>query len=1384
MIVATGSTPSIGDRSVQERSVRSSSSRSSSRNSTTMMRNHAASSNDSVSSRRSRSSWTSRHSRRSRKIDKSTEHIGQLATTEETKEITITKTETISAVAVISMTTSHDGPPAAASSSDPSEGIVSVASMASHKSSSSDARSFARGNLYGHATENNPSQLVPEEEVEEKEEEVAEEISMINKPTKETEKEHEQQPTKRDESAGHNSSDTVKSIASSIKLPVTSIEPVAIESLPWTDDDKKFLLQQVAFWKNCLLEDENRLPKEDVRDILKSLYSFLRLEQATRGDRLLREISYKIQNMKGLDLHRLIELMEDQRKAGDTMADKDVILLTGAVGSGKTTTLHFLAGTQFEEKEVDGFLHLEPVSVKDARIEGYTTSCGRYPMTKVLQAVPVHFKHGNTDELVVICDVPGIGSVSTVEEELAFHYGMGPAIDRARRVKPVVVLNEELMGACFSNLPDALRLMKQEMSIKSPRDLKPVDYVFTHYEERHRTRLHQQFASLQSNGGLRYRNDQTVLFEELVNDVIAKTTPDAKLIMPLDDDPHDLLRSLWKESFVEDPQGVYCQDLPTDSALKQLYVQLQITLEEVKTALSREAYGSALDLIVLLGKVSIWFPQGKQTAQLAKEAACRQVNTIWEWMAKEIVDCHYVQVLARMDQLDGFGVIFPDAQSCSKRGNELLWESMVAPMEEHDYVLTMERICKLSGLSERYTPASQCVKRALRLLRKKISSSIEEGNFKGALALLIPLSSLSDTVPEADECAKNILLGLKQSMETCIAIEKDYPIALDLISRISSLKLLYPQVTEIAECGMSLCRRMLESSIVQADYDSALFLVQHMQRLQTEFPQAGEIAEYGLGIFSTAIEVLIEREDYKKAILLMQQISEEVLGSEDLMLKGISQIRVMLEAAIKNERFKSALETIYKVNILAKTVPEAYACIEHGFTSIQASIMNLIEGHKYENAIQLMELLSTGDNRLPLAKECTRVGIELLEVNIMDFIESHKYEDAIQLMELLSAGDNRIPLAKECTRVGIEVLKKNVSKAIEKKNYSPALDMIQQLSGNGHKIPGVGECSRRGLEQLSEAAQKAISDRDYATAIEIINNLGELTQTIPESKHIALLSLQAIVGHITELRQNVEKTVEEVAATRDLKVFVAMLLKLKSQMDKVNKSEPLRKLSVQLHYKKNFRAEESEASGGGAVLFVPQLYTSQAFCSDQIELLAGGVRDKLPAFDVNDACMETLIRSRKVLLSGMIRLKATHKILQHCPGGEKASLVYTNTFGAFHALLETVLAVAEDSFKPPIDMRVFELQAWFLSVLIKGFIKDKIDVGSDERKQMEELESRRRVLMLHFEVKMTEAIELLSEPDFVVAEETSEVVVEPLKSIGLVIAEETNEEVGGAKKER
>ena len=231
---------------------------------------------------------------------------------------------------------------------------------------------------------------------------------------------------------------------------------------------------------------------------------------------LLAEAIPKLLNIvQPVDLEMLIDLMKKSHQAGDTMESKDVVLLLGSAGSGKTTTLHYLAGTSFAEVEVDGFFHLQPTSFVDPSVAGYKTSCSRDAVTKTIQTAQVNM--GGVD--IVICDTPGFGEHEGVEEDIANGLGIVRALHRAKNVRPLLVLSREGMGDRFSafseTLTSATRLIGNAESAELL--LAPFNYVFTKYEKRHRTSMCRQFILIKKRP--RADDEENPMFQSFVDDV-------------------------------------------------------------------------------------------------------------------------------------------------------------------------------------------------------------------------------------------------------------------------------------------------------------------------------------------------------------------------------------------------------------------------------------------------------------------------------------------------------------------------------------------------------------------------------------------------------------------------------------------------------------------------------------------------------------------------------------------------------------------------------------------------------------------------------------------------------------------------------------------------
>jgi len=399
--------------------------------------------------------------------------------------------------------------------------------------------------------------------------------------------------------------------------------------LPWTHSEAHKHKDHLKYYGRALGDQMHRIPKDNkiVKGILESIKSSIREGIQGGGPYFHLHVSFLVASVSKLlhivqpvDLEKLIELMKHNRQAGDSMDGKDVILLLGSVGSGKTTTLQFLSGTSFTEVEVDGFFHLQPTGFTDPSVEGYETSCGREAVTKSIQTAQVNLDGAN----VVLCDTPGFGEDEGVEENIANGLGIVRALHRARSVRPVLILSREGMGDRFSAFSETLSSVTRLIGNAESVDLRPFNYVFTKYEQRHRSCMCRQFILIRKRP--RAEEEGKVMFKAFVEDIIQKTTPEANIALPMENNRRSLLRGLLKDDLkVSDPR-VYFVPFVSDSALRKLKLQLQITLRDIMTALVEEDYGLAAYRMEQLSNLATVLPEAGECAQLGLEASLRHIG--------------------------------------------------------------------------------------------------------------------------------------------------------------------------------------------------------------------------------------------------------------------------------------------------------------------------------------------------------------------------------------------------------------------------------------------------------------------------------------------------------------------------------------------------------------------------------------------------------------------------------------------------------------------------------------------------------------------------------------------------------------------------------------
>lgn len=481
----------------------------------------------------------------------------------------------------------------------------------------------------------------------------------------------------------------------------------------WDKKGLKSYIKQLKYYGNLLKKQRDRFPTDHDNKLLVDIFTIIQtvVQQKQQESSfsssndtanqtvapLLELVSQLLTSVQVIDLDRLIELLHKNHVAGEAMQDQDVVVFLGAAGSGKTTCLHYLAGTMFEETEVDGFCHMQPKCVADPILASYETSSGRDTVTRTLQTAQIEY-HGHT---LVLCDTPSLTDAEGFEEDIAHGLGLVRAIQRAKTVRPVLVVSRDGMGGRGKNsvLSETLSSLAILMGggddgdDNTTIDFQPFQYVFTKYEEQHKTAIHKQFQAIWKQPHA--EPGKVGLVRSCVDCIVQKTTPYANIVLPLAQKPVHLLNTLVlpTQPVVENPRDTFQVFASTD-ALEKLDAQLQITLGDMTQALVRADYATALYRLKQMKDLAKFLPEAGEYSQLGVSGMLRHVSVLQEQTATALRRNDFDQVSDKLRFLYMFTREVPEALSSAQKGLEMAVQHVIVPRENILQILEEIRVAE------------------------------------------------------------------------------------------------------------------------------------------------------------------------------------------------------------------------------------------------------------------------------------------------------------------------------------------------------------------------------------------------------------------------------------------------------------------------------------------------------------------------------------------------------------------------------------------------------------------------------------------------------------------------------------------------------------------
>jgi len=296
-----------------------------------------------------------------------------------------------------------------------------------------------------------------------------------------------------------------------------------------------------------------------------------------------------IKEVQPIDADLLVDLLKQGKLASKGVEGKDVLLLLGKTGAGKSTTIKFIGGAKFERTDVDGHIGCGTTSDCHPFLEYFESAGSVESQTVFVKGIDLEL---DTTEFMLV-DTPGIGGTGDTrgpEVDIANAINITMSMRSAKTVRPVLLINGKDCGGRLTGISEQLGIVV-DMLAPIEDNIDSFNYVFTRFDlaeykggDRMLTHFNEKCAADKSN------KTDTKEVKEMVRHCRDKIEAQGAMVLdPIKDDPNAFTTTLLdivKAPPIEDPQKMFKNfATPQNSAL--LIVQLKKHKASVINALSR-----------------------------------------------------------------------------------------------------------------------------------------------------------------------------------------------------------------------------------------------------------------------------------------------------------------------------------------------------------------------------------------------------------------------------------------------------------------------------------------------------------------------------------------------------------------------------------------------------------------------------------------------------------------------------------------------------------------------------------------------------------------------------------------------------------------------------
>ncbi|KAL4512819.1 hypothetical protein ABPG72_017504 [Tetrahymena utriculariae] len=269
-----------------------------------------------------------------------------------------------------------------------------------------------------------------------------------------------------------------------------------------------------------------------------------------------------------LDIKRLLDLFQKTEETQQNLKGKDIIMLAGPTGSGKSTTANYLLGREMQiklttkQEEVDGEIYDNEDEVIDSNGEfkiGHS-KCSQTLQLQIVQVINSFF----------LCDSPGFFDNRGTEIEIVNGCQLKQFIANCNSIKLVIIISYfELVSQRGAQFIEIFKLVSRILKRPEKEQFEKITFLFTKVPKDKKvntiTKEVLSFISLVSN------NDDynEVKMKDFLKVILSQIKSNSFIIVdPLDKNNQNTLKIIMDQTPIANPSEEFCFGIQEKSNLK------------------------------------------------------------------------------------------------------------------------------------------------------------------------------------------------------------------------------------------------------------------------------------------------------------------------------------------------------------------------------------------------------------------------------------------------------------------------------------------------------------------------------------------------------------------------------------------------------------------------------------------------------------------------------------------------------------------------------------------------------------------------------------------------------------------------------------------------